>query len=59
MSQIVEKCVCGHEKYYHMNVSGMGCWACPDGFFVACGCKRFKLDNLTLIEDLAKERSLV
>jgi hypothetical protein len=67
---IKEKCICGHPVEAHTpSYSKQKMWknahymkdACYAGFddHMPCSCFKFKLDNLRLIEDLAKERKLV
>jgi len=59
-------CVCGHEKGWH-RLSIQYCYAGQAldggnfnyGKIPLCKCARFKLDNLKLVEDLAKERKLI
>jgi hypothetical protein len=55
-------CTCSHEKEYHL-YSENGyyiCYACyGKGASLKVRRHGFKLDNLKLIEDLAKERKLV
>jgi len=60
----MEYCVCGHEKDAHASLEGK-CeaeviWKDRNGY-LSCGifCECFKLDNLKLVEDLAKERNLI
>lgn len=63
----MEYCICGHDKISH-NINGDEIDPDPD-LFNYCGlCRfygilrashRFKLDNLSYIEQLAKERKLV
>ena len=56
---MVEYCVCGHLATAH--IRGRGCAACIDwmNIFDSKNEHTFKLDNLKLIEDLAKERKLI
>jgi len=56
------KCICGHEKAIHTSwVERCVAYDEASGFFEPkdCECKSFKLDNLSYIEALAKERNLV
>jgi hypothetical protein len=62
---MIEYCVCEHKKADHRNkrfddatqhiYTTLVCWSFPG----ICPCMEFKLDNLKLIEDLAKEKGLV
>jgi hypothetical protein len=62
---IEEKCICRHERRAHANRPfGTDYIPKSDCFFVVksgalCKCLLFQLDNLKLIEDLAKERTLI
>jgi hypothetical protein len=55
--------VCGHDKNKHEHrtpeVPALDniCWKCDDGCFDKY--HTFQLDNLQLIEDLAKQRKLI
>ena len=68
----IEYCICGHEKTNHNNFdrkSLNGVTLVPRNHCSGCYieryerdfniCEQFKLDNLKLIENLAKERNLV
>jgi len=67
----MEYCVCGHKEKEHkvrwLDPSGgtsiIGCLGCENAWFISGMNKQvlhlFKLDNLKLIEDLAKERKLI
>lgn len=55
---MVEYCVCGHTKvchYYHYKEDGKTKRPC----LAWCPCPIFALNNLQLIEDLAKECKLI
>jgi len=57
---MTEYCVCGHTKKQHELRYGGKCWyEGHDSKSYPHPCEVFKLDNLKLIEDLAKERKLV
>ena len=63
---IGEICICGHDKKAHADrYFGTNEIPKSDCFFIVaangtfCKCMIFKLDNLKLVEDLAKERNLV
>jgi hypothetical protein len=49
-----EYCVCGHTVIGHVDRYPETTTAC-----VWCECMKFKLDNLSYVEDLAKERNLI
>lgn len=57
----MEKCICGHKKLSHyepnLKYFYVVCriWTGTD----YCDCKGFKLDNLQVIEDLAKEKNII
>jgi hypothetical protein len=61
------KCICGHSlaKHYVVEVDGIQrCYQSIEihnngTYYTFCHCSPFKLDNLKLIEELAKERGLV
>jgi hypothetical protein len=55
MSFETEPCICGHTWLSHIDslVNGLA----PHSF--SCSCKQFKLDNLKLVEDLAKDKGLI
>ena len=64
----MEYCVCRHERELHWALRSTSCAATigigstilPDvETRIGCECKKFKLDNLKLIEDIAKERKLI
>ena len=61
----MEPCVCKHDIRNHFMLDArMHCRKCIEEFGYKSRnadaiCKTFKLDNLKLIEDLAKERNLV
>jgi hypothetical protein len=56
-------CICGHRKLFHLHqyISGrqVECkwYEDDDDFFCECG--KFKLDNLSYIEELAESKGLV
>jgi len=56
----MEYCVCGHSKEDHVGwehqPTGCNEWI---GTINTCDCDEFKLDNLRLIEQLAKQKGLV
>lgn len=56
-------CICKHEKGVHLRSKDGAmnyCAYCErEGFFKDDRCIKFQLDNLQLIEDLAKEQDLV
>ena len=59
-----EYCICcGHDIDAHIGWEGES-WGCtysviiPHGEY-GCDCTEFKLDNLRLIEDIAKTRNLI
>jgi hypothetical protein len=60
------RCICGHTKHVHIGWGGDST-GCNFAFLEDvqepweryCLCQEFKLDNLKLIEDLAKERKLI
>jgi hypothetical protein len=57
----LDPCICG-DYYYRHNAFGRDSWGTgyPDGCGIAlCSCKEFKLDNLSYIENLAKEKNLI
>lgn len=62
MIQVTERCLCGHLREKHVT---MGCLTCVSNYiFYYEGrsdalCKEFRLDNLKLIEDLARIKKLV
>lgn len=54
-------CKCGHIKNFHQyspDARHVVCWgqAGPREF---CSCLKFKLDNLSFVEELAKEKNLI
>ena len=61
----MEYCVCGHDSGWHFKTAPrLDCFANVEKnfngrYYANCPCNEFKLDNLKLIEDLAKERNLV
>ena len=55
-----EFCVCGHTFNYHVDHTDVGIGKyCVGQLNPDCHCSTFKLDNLKLIEDLARKRNLV
>jgi hypothetical protein len=53
-------CLCGHLKYTHMgNISCASLVKLAPDWFTSCQCSKFTLDNLSYIEDLAKEKGLI
>jgi hypothetical protein len=50
-----EPCICKHMAINHSNFVNECWYAVQSG----CNCRKFKLDNLSLIENIAKERGLV
>lgn len=64
---MIEPCIsCGHGKEYHIWEYSMWCTECakpmyyPDGNMPNVKVHHsFKLDNLSYIEDLAKEKNLI
>jgi hypothetical protein len=55
----MEYCVCGHNYKVHRYWGPPNCWVKDKVGHLICPCESFKLDNLKLIEDLAKERKLI
>jgi hypothetical protein len=57
------KCVCGHKRKIHAtDIPGLGSLCnhtTSDGILYDCDCEDFKLDNLSYIEAVAKERNLI
>lgn len=64
-----EYCVCNHEEswHYYPPYISRTCnfrtekhteWM-PGTYYQNCSCNNFTLDNLRLIEDLAKQRNLI
>ena len=57
---MIEYCVCGHDYTAHGCTSGGWCFPCYNKAPLGVeSCEQYKLDNLKLIEDLAKEKGLV
>jgi hypothetical protein len=58
---MIKHCICSHDYKSHSITSGGWCFACSFrlGDLSKSFCGEFKLDNLKLIEDLAKERKLI
>jgi hypothetical protein len=59
---MIEYCVCGHLRLGHKGWEHepTGCTESVIPFTGRfCSCQEFKLDNLKLIEHLAKERNLI
>lgn len=61
-----DPCICGHWKgehvFFHYNkpiIKNRFCFAKKQNNWHYCNCNDFKLDNLTLIEKLAKEKNLI
>jgi hypothetical protein len=57
-----EPCMCGHNKNEHVSeaIPGYNTQVCLDPITrLVCECYNFKLDNLKLIEDMAKEKGLI
>ena len=66
----MEYCICRHKKNAHwdniinncyyegMNLHDLMFINAPDNI-TGCKCRKFKLDNLKLIEDLAKAKGLI
>jgi hypothetical protein len=58
-----EYCICGHGKFEHFVDKGFlppaYCEDCLFDLNVENSSHPFKLDNLKLVEDLAKERNLI
>jgi hypothetical protein len=52
-------CVCGHYEVAHYDYFDKKYKNCNLCMGPGDGCQQVKLDNLSLIEDLAKERGLV
>jgi hypothetical protein len=58
---VQEYCVCGHRVDSHSS------WQCHGTiehhnngtYYTECSCVKAQLDNLKLVEDLAKERNLI
>jgi hypothetical protein len=59
---MIKYCVCGHSENFHASkLYGFKANECRIMIVSdeQCGCWKFKLDNLKLIEDLAKEKNLI
>lgn len=55
---MIEYCLCDHEKFSHHFYNPFG----DEGYEACAECQgecEFNLDNLRLIEDLAKEKNLI
>jgi hypothetical protein len=60
---ISDICACGHFMHKHMYMQEC-IQVIPDlqmgrGYYTSCACKKYHLDNLTLIERLAEARGLI
>jgi hypothetical protein len=53
------KCICGHTKGSHFLGYCSLVYKVVKAQSPKCSCPKYKLDNLKLIEDLAKERKLI
>jgi hypothetical protein len=54
---VIKYCICGHEHYEDSHCKEF--YDADEDYYGPCKCQIFQLDNLKLIEDIAKKRKLV